>query len=149
MKLSNEYIRGLVDGGGGFTFHTSKKIKNGEIIKIKIPAFALSMHERDRALIEGVRNALGINNRVYTFRSPSYGYSSLRGNKAVLVVRKFSSLKNVIIPFFYKRLRGNKGIQFMDWLEKIGLDPMVPDSYKLLYRLHASGYFDKNPKFID
>ena len=66
----------------------------------------------------------------------------------VLVVRKFSSLKNVIVPFFYKKLKGNKGLQFINWLEKIGSDPMVPDIYKLLYRLHSSGYFEKNPKFV-
>ncbi len=147
MQLSNEYIRGLVDGEGCFTFYTTKTTRGGKVIKTKIPAFALSMHERDRALIEGVRDSLGISNRVYTFRSPSYG-GSVRGNKTVLVVRKFSSLKNVIIPFFYKKLKGNKGLQFLDWLEKIGSDPLVPDSYKLLYRLHTSGYFDDNPKFI-
>ncbi len=147
MKLSNEYIRGLVDGEGCFTFYTSQTIRNGRVVKIRIPAFAISMHERDRALVEAVRDSLGVNNRVYNFRSPRYG-GSLRGNKVVLVVRKFSSLKNVIVPFFYKKLKGNKGLQFINWLEKIGSDPMVPDIYKLLYRLHSSGYFEKNPKFV-
>jgi len=145
MKISNEYIRGLVDGEGCFTFYTNTDTDG---IKRKIPAFAISMHERDKSLLESVKHSLGLRNKVYIFKS-SVGDGMKRGKKAVLVVRGLGSLKNTIIPLFYKRLVGHKGIQFIGWLEKIGQDPLVPESYKLLYRLYKAGYWDRNPKFID
>ena len=50
---------------------------------------------------------------------------------------------------FYKKLKGNKGRQFEQWLEKIGNDPAVPDSYKFIYKIYKAGFYDKNPKFLD
>lgn len=148
MKLSNEYIRGLVEGEGCFTFHTRDGKKNGKKIKEKSPAFALSMNERDKELIEAVRDNLSLKNKVYIHK-PYKGDGYNRGNRATLVVRAFGSLKNIIIPFFYKRLKGNKANQFDDWLKKIGEDPLVGESYKILYRLYKNGYWDRNPKFLD
>lgn len=138
MKLSNEYIRGLVESEGCFTFS-----RNGDK---KIPAFYLVMHERDRELIKMVKESLGLNNKVYKFR-PYLGDGIKRGPTARLIVREFGNLKNIIVPFFYNRLFGNKGKQFTEWLKKIGNDPLVPETYKILYRLHKSGYWIKNNNF--
>ncbi len=154
MILSNEYIRGLIDGEGCFSFCTipsSKKLE-GKLIRQKIPAFLLNMHVRDKDLVQGVRDHLGLRNRVYEYRStPLHGHnkSYLRGNKAVLIVRDLGQLKNKIVPFFYGRLKGHKGEQFNIWLDKIGSDPEVVDDYRLIYRLHKSGWFENNPKYSD
>jgi len=104
------------------------------------------MHVRNRDLIKGVRDHLGLKNKIYTYHHPGKdGYN--RAPYVLLIVRDFGSLKNIIIPFFYKKLAGDKGIQFYEWLDKIGIDPMVPESYKLLYKLHESGFYSENPKF--
>lgn len=70
-----------------------------------------------------------------------------RGNQVTLIVREFPSLKNIIVPFCYKRLKGYKGGQFKEWIEKIGNDPEVSDTYKLIYRFYHSGYYERNNKF--
>lgn len=149
MKLSNDYIRGLVDGEGCFSFHTRNAQKTKQHIrKEKIPVFCIAMHERDRALIEAMRDHLKLKNKVYIHKAyKGDGYK--RGNKAVLFIRDIGSLKNIIIPFFYKKLKGYKSQQFIEWLEKIGNDPAVANSYKLLYRLYKCGFYDKNLKFLD
>lgn len=140
--LSYEYIRGLIDGEGTFTFYTSLS-KN----KVKIPAFALRMHIRDKSLIEAVRDTLGLNNKVYTYHHRGKDGAN-RGPQAMLIVRGFSSFRDIIIPLFYKKLHGHKAIQFKDWLEKMGSDPMVPRDYQLLSKLYKKGYFeDKAKKF--
>jgi len=144
--LSNEYIRGLVDGEGCFTFYPGYKNKNGR--KSKLPAFVLAMNERDKNLIEMVRDALGLRNSLYT-RKPSIKDDYKRGNVTVLVVREFDQLKDIVIPFFYGKLKGYKGEQFTAWLEKIGSDPDVSDRYKSLYRLYKWGIFGKLPKFTE
>lgn len=144
--LSYEYIRGLVEGEGCFSFSTSPRKATGE--KYKIPSFTISMHERDLELLKMIKNTLGLKNRIYN-HGP---YTKDRFNRAkivTLVVREFGSLKNIIIPLFYKCLKGNKGRQFQAWLEKIGSDPDVAPSFKLLYRLYKCGFYDKNPKFND
>src|SRR5437764_1363652 len=133
--LSYEYIRGLVEGEGCFTFSTSKTISGGIITKRKVPAFAIGMHERDQDLLYLVRDTLGLKNKVYNYKSPQYN-GHKRGRKAILIVREFGPLKNVIVPFFYKRLQGNKGKQFEAWLEKIGTDPDVPETYKFIYKIY-------------
>jgi hypothetical protein len=56
QKLSYDYIRGLVDGEGCFSFHTGSRRANGR--KYKIPTFVIAMNERDRNLIEKVKNTL-------------------------------------------------------------------------------------------
>lgn len=146
--LSYDYIRGLVDGEGSFTFSTtSKKNREGVVVsRSKVPTFAIGMHERDFELITKVRDTLGLTNKVYLYKNDQKdGYT--RGKKAFLIVREFNQLKNIVVPFFYNRLEGYKGIQFNEWLEKIGSDPEVSDHFKLIYRLHKSGFYLNNPKF--
>ncbi len=147
-KISYEYIRGLIEGEGSFVF-TSNSRKNalGEIKKIKIPTFVIGMHERDEPLLCLARDRMGLGNRVYNYKSSNRdGYN--RGRKAFLIVREIGSLKNIVVPFFYDHLIGFKGVQFNKWLDDIGLDPDVPESYKIIYRLHGNGYYKKNPKFL-
>jgi len=142
-ELTNDYIRGLIEGEGNFTFSRNKK---SDGTSVKIPSFQLKMHIRDRALIKGVRDHLGLNNKIYTYHHPGKdGYK--RDPYVLLIVRDFGSLKNIIIPFFYDGLAGSKAVQFNEWLEKISHDSMVPESYGLLYRLHESGFYKENPKF--
>jgi len=142
-KLTNDYIRGLVDGGGSFTFTTTK---GSNRTRTKIPAFQLRMHIADKDLVEGVRDKLGLKSRVYIYHHP--GKDGLnRGAYAMLIVREIGNLKNTVIPFFYNRLAGNRAVQFNEWLNSIRSDPMVPESYDILYRLHENGYYAKNPKF--
>ena len=145
-NLTHYYIRGLVEGEGTFTFDT--RISGG--IKYKIPSFALAMHVRDKDLIEGVRDFLKIKNKVYVYYYPGKDQSrSKRGSKAILIIREIGSLKNKIIPLFYKNLVGNKAIQFDGWIEKIGEDKSVPKSYKILYRLCKNGFYENNPEYFN
>lgn len=138
-KLSKEYIRGLVEGEGCFTFSTTKQ-KNK---KVHVPSFQIRMHIRDKELLEALRDLIGIKNKVYSYYYPGNdGYK--RGAQAILIVREFPNLKNIIIPLFYDSLAGYKGIQFHEWLEKIGSDPLVPESFKFLHRLHKGGFYKKN-----
>ncbi len=147
FSLSNEYIRGLVDGEGCFTF-CSIPTRNKEGQKFKLPAFVLRMHHRDHDLITAVRDALKLRNKIYVCKpSTKDGYN--RGNMSSIIVRDLGSLKNVIVPFFYKRLRGYKAIQFLNWIDRIGSDPVIPENYKIIYRLYNCGYWDKNQKFLD
>ncbi len=153
MNLTNEYIRGLVEGEGSFTFHTTRKKTDGT--KYKLPAFVISLHIRDAHLLEMVRDKLGLKSKIY-YRIPRViiqnaktGKKYLSGRQAILMARDFEQLKDIIIPFFYKKLNGYKGIQFMEWLEKIGSDPGVSDRFKSLHRLYKWGVFDKDPKFTE
>ncbi len=143
MPISNDYIRGLVDGEGCFTFHTTQWTRiNGETIRKKIPTFTVAMHERDELLLFSIKLALGLSSKIYKL-GPYNKDGSKRGKKVVLTVRDLGQLKNIIIPLFYGRLIGHKRNQFADWLEKIGTDPEVAERYKLLHRLHKTGYFER------
>jgi|SRR3989344_2141022 len=133
-EITHEYIRGLVEGEGSFTFSSSGHRK--------IPSFQIRMHIRDKVLLEKMRDFLKLRNRIYTYHYP--GKDNKRGPQAVLIVREFGNLKNIIIPLFYESLIGHKSSQFADWLEKIGSDSSVPQNYKLLYRLHKSGFYSRN-----
>lgn len=153
MDISNEYIRGLVEGEGCFSLHTGRIMANGR--KYKLPAFMLAMHIRDKDLIEAIRDNLGLKVKIY-YRSPRVNISNaktgdvyLSERQTILVVRDFKQLKDIIIPFFYKKLKGHKGNQFIEWLEKIGADPDVSDRFKSLYRLYKWGIYDNLPKFKD
>ena len=139
-KLTYEYIRGLIEGEGCFTFCKIGKYQ-------KIPAFAIGMNERDKELLHLVKDTMGLRNRIYQYppRIRKDGYK--RDGMCILTVRDFGQLKNIIIPFFYKRLRGNKGKQFNQWLDNIGNDPKISEHFRFLYKLHKSGFYDKNPKF--
>lgn len=105
------------------------------------------MHDRDFELLSAVRDYLKLPNKIYR-QKPYRADGFNRGNRATLVVRELSSLKNIIVPFFYKNLIGNKGKQFDIWIESIGKDAKVRESYKLIYRLYKSGYWDKPDNFL-
>lgn len=151
--ISNEYIRGLIEGEGSFTFHTGRKKSNGQ--KTKMPAFVVSMHIRDKDLLNKIKQKLGLKNKLYyrvpriTSQNPKTGVRYLSERQAILVVRDFIQLKDIIIPFFYKKLIGYKGVQFVAWLEKIGSDSDISDRYKSLYHLYKWGAYDKLPKFTE
>lgn len=66
-----------------------------------------------------------------------------RGKMAKLIVRDYKSLSGVVVPFFYGKLHGNKGVQFQEWLEKIGGQD-VPYPYREIYNLYKNGYYRKN-----
>jgi hypothetical protein len=142
MILTDDYIRGLVDGEGCFSF-CNVPLAKGQLIKSRLPTFILSMNIRDEALLEAVKDHLGVKTKIYKlgpYRKDGYN----RGMVARLMVRDIGTLKNAIVPFFYKKLRGYKGIQFNEWIENIGKDERVPESYKIIWRLCKSGYYDKN-----
>ena len=139
-NISYDYIRGLVQGTGTFTFTTSSNL--GSLRKRKIPAFQLRMSTSDENLLEVIRDKLKLKNKIYVYHYLGKD-SSNRKPIAILIVREISALKNIIIPVFYNQLLGSRADQFEEWLEKIGTDPAVPKSYKLLYRLHQSGYFKR------
>lgn len=140
QKLSYEYIRGLTEGEGTFTFSTNGKAGH------KVPAFTIKMHVRDKELLEMVRDTMGLKNRVYEYNHQGHD-GHKRGPQAMLIVRELGNLKNIVVPFFYGRLKGNKGKQFNEWLEKIGDDPNIPESYKFIYKIHKVGFYKRNPKF--
>ena len=146
QELSYEYIRGLTEGEGCFSFCT---IGWSSKPKIKIPTFVIGMSRRDKELLLKVKEALKLRNKVYEYgpRIRKDGYK--RNGTAILIIRDIGQLKNIIVPLFYKKLRGNKAKQFSEWLEKIGSDPDVPRSYKFIYKIYKAGFYDKNPKYID
>ncbi len=143
-KLTNEYIRGLVEGEGCFTFCTSGFTRPRK----RIPAFVISMSARDKDLIYLIKETLKLRNKVYEFKERINGKYTSKP-MVTLIVRDFGQLKNIIVPFFYKRLMGNKGKQFEEWIKKIGIDPDVPESYRFINRLCRIGYYDKNIKYPD
>ncbi len=141
-RLSNDYIRGLVDGEGCFTFYPHKTKKAGGIfLNEKIPAFVIAMHARDRWLILETAEFLGVNSNIYIYK-PYVKDGAKRGHSVKFIVRSAIELKEIIVPFFYKKLAGHKGKQFFEWLEKIGNDPEVPVRYKTIYDLYKSGFWD-------
>lgn len=103
-KISDDYIRGLIEGEGHFG---SDNRGNG----VKIPCFVLKMHVRDKELIEGVRDYLGVSHRVYEYTHQERPY-------AMLIIRDIPTLKNKIVPLFNNKLLGFKGTQFSWWLGK-------------------------------
>ncbi len=143
--ISDDYLRGLVEGEGCFTFcNIPVYNRNGK--KFALPTFVIQMHERDKSLIESLKTRLGLKNRIYVHRRPALSQKDKiyrRGPMATLIVRDIGSLKNKIVPFFYGKLHGNKGRQMIEWLEAIGSRDDIPDKYKIIYRLHSYGYFDK------
>lgn len=109
-----------------------------------MPAFAIKTRVENKELLEAIRDSLGLKNKIYVYNHQKMdGYK--RRPRAMIIVREFGHLKNIIIPFFYKRLKGNKGKQFNEWLERIGKDPTVPETFKFIYKIYKSGFYDKNP----
>ncbi len=145
-KLTYEYIRGLIEGEGCFTFCAGFRNKNGK--KSQIPTFALKMHIRDYDLILKVSETLDLKNNILICK-PWRKDGHKRGAMAALMVRDFQQLKDIIIPLCHRKLYGYKAEQFVEWIEKIGSDPDVSDRYKSLYRLYVWGIYDKHPNFKD
>ncbi|MEX2054124.1 MAG: LAGLIDADG family homing endonuclease [Candidatus Colwellbacteria bacterium] len=145
---SREYIRGLVEGSGNFTFTSNiRKRSDGSIKKTKIPTFTIGMHIENYDLLCKARDVMGLSNKIYTFAPYTKdGYN--RGRKAILTVREIGNLKNLVVPFFYNKLIGDKSVQFEAWLSAIGKDPLVPEGFKIIYRLHRSGYYTNNTKSV-
>lgn len=131
-----DYIRGLTEGEGTFTFSTNTSKKR------RVPAFCIKMHARDKKLLELVRDSLGLKNKVYEYeQSRSDGVK--RSRQVFLIIRDIGSIKNVIVPLFYKNLIGNKGKQFEDWIRRIGNDPWIPERFKFIYKLYKSGFYER------
>ncbi len=144
-NLSWEYIRGLVEGEGCFTFHTVGPKDS----KKKMPTFAINMSRRDEELLRKVRNSLNLKSSVYVYppRQRKDGYK--RQGMAVLLVRGFGDIKNIIIPLFYKKLNGYKAVQFDKWINNIEQDPNVLKIYKLIPKLYKNGFYDRNFRHYD
>ena len=136
-NISYDYIRGLVQAAGTFTFTTSAKL--GSLKSRKIPAFQIRMHADNQELLKAIVKHLELKNRIYVYRYNKDGAN--RKPITLLIIREFSSLKNTIIPLFYEQFTGDKETEFKEWLRRIGSDPRVPKSYKLLYRLHKNGFY--------
>ncbi len=139
-NISYDYIRGLVQGTGSFTFTTSTKL--GSLRMRRIPTFQLRTHASNQKLLGEIRDLLDLKNKIYTYHYPGKDRAN-RKPVAILLIREFSALKNVIIPLFYGQLVGDKADEFNDWLKKIESDHTVPKSYKLFYRLYKSGYYER------
>ena len=123
MQITDDYIRGLTDGEGCFTCcNVPTKSKTGN--KLKIPTFLIAMHVRDRSLLVKVMDYLDLKGELYILK-PSLKDGCKRGYSARFMVRNFGDLRDIIIPFFYKKLIGYKGIQFIEWLQKITSDSYV------------------------
>ena len=139
-KISNEYIRGLIEGEGCFTFCSAPRADG---TKVQIPTFVLAMHERDRDLVEAVKDQLGLKNKLKEIKAYTKdGYN--RGGTVRLMVRDIGSIKNIIVPFFHNKLVGYKGEQFAEWIKKMEEDPLVREDFKLIPRLCKSGFYEKN-----
>ena len=147
--LSEEYIRGLIEGEGCFTFEPKIGRKKE---KVRVPVFAIGMHERDQELLRLVRTSMKLpkinSNTVYVNGPYNYNGCKNNGKIAKLIVRDYLSLKEVIVPFFYGKLRGHKGIQFREWIEKIG-DKNVPYPYRHIFNLHKKGYWGNPNPFAE
>jgi hypothetical protein len=134
MNITPDFIRGLIVGEGCFTF--SARIDKLHNRKIKIPTFSLKMHIHDRRLLTMVRDALGLDARVYEYNHNKWHY-------ALLIIRNIGDIKDIIIPFFYNKLIGYKKEQFNRWLNRFN-EPDVAESYKFIYRLYKSGFYDRD-----
>lgn len=146
-EITYEYIRGLTDGEGCFTFHTANRLdKTGGVVFNRFPVFVINMNERDYELLSTIKEKLGLRNEIYRGKAwRGDGYN--RGSVAKLMVRNLGELKNVIVPLFYKKLIGYKAKQFEEWIEKIGNDQTVMKSFKLIYRIYKAGYYDSDRRF--
>lgn len=134
-EISYEYIRGLIEGEGTFTFSPNKT--SGTIV----PAFAIRMHIRDKKLITMMRNKLKLKNRIYEYNHQGND-GHKRGPTVTLIVREVGNLKNIIVPLCYKKLIGNKADSFEKWMNIIGDDPRVTKHYKFINKLYCAGFYE-------
>lgn len=147
-NINYDYIRGLVAGEGCFSFCSIPVLgKNGN--RLKIPAFILQMSQQDRNLVYLVKDKMGLRNRIYEYKPRPRKDPYNRQGMVMLIVRDFGQIKNIVVPFFYKKLIGFKAKQFEDWLENIGNDPDIQENYRFIYKIYKAGFYDKNPKYWD
>lgn len=138
-NLTKDYVCGLIEGEGSFMF-SSKRGANKE--KQKIPTFQLKMNSKNKDLVEGVRDFLGLKNKVYVYENKAKD-KVIRDPYTLLIIRGVGDLKNIIVPFFYNSLAGCKEEEFIGWLERIGEDEAVPERYKIIHRLYKGGFYEK------
>lgn len=103
MKLSLNFIAGLIEGDGSFMWIW----QNG---KRWVPVFQLKMHVKDKKLVTTVRDSLGLN-------EPVYEYNHGKRHYVLLIIRKRKSLEENIFPAFRNRLYGTKRQQFARWAD--------------------------------
>lgn len=142
-KITKDYILGIIESEGRFTFSTrTRKLANGTVVQTRVPTFSISMHENNEGFLELVKEKMGLDSRVYIYKSKDKDGLS-RSRKALLIVREYGNIKNIVVPFLYGALAGRKAVQFERWIERMGEDPLVADSYKLIYRLCKKGFYNK------
>ena len=103
-EISFEYIRGLVEGEGCFTFCKSTRIRGGIKIIELIPTFALGMSKQDENLMHIISNKLGLKNNVLIFRKAYRKDGYNRQQTVRITVRHPKELRDIIIPLFNKKL---------------------------------------------
>ncbi|MEK7624023.1 MAG: LAGLIDADG family homing endonuclease [Patescibacteria group bacterium] len=99
---SLDFIAGLIAGEGSFLWIH----QNGS----KIPVFQLRMHACERPLFELIKRKLNLDEKIYE-------YTHQGRHSVLLMVRKRSTLEDIIIPVFNGRLFGKKAAQFELWKE--------------------------------
>ena len=100
---SLDFIAGLISVEGSFLWSNQKGIE--------IPVFQLKIQGDEKTLLELIKNKLELKEKVYEYRHQNRHY-------ALLLVRKRSSIENILIPFFEGRLIGKKRLQFENWKNK-------------------------------
>jgi hypothetical protein len=131
VKLNKNFVIGLVVGEGCFAYDRRKQ-KDGSIRYV--PNFTLRMHVRDIDLVRAIRNYLDVDQRVYEYIHNNRHYGMFN-------IRNIGDIKNIIVPFFYKNLKGHKAKQFEAWLERMGREDTA-ERYKLVFRLYKNGWYD-------
>jgi hypothetical protein len=96
-----------------------------------------------------VKETLRLRNKIYSYKARVDGPFKHNTGMTTLIVRDFGQIKNIIVPLFYKKLIGNKGLQFEQWIEKMASDPLVPNTFKLIPVLYKNGYYEKNWRKYD
>lgn len=94
--VSNEYVVGLTDGEGCFYVNVGKSSRYRTGYRIQLH-FHLKMQERDRALLEKVRNTIGC--------GEVYFQKELRANHCQCyryTVSAEQDIQGIVIPFFKK-----------------------------------------------
>lgn len=146
--LSYEYIRGIIDRDGCFTFCSAPPRRGMKAPRARIPTFIIAMEEKDLNLLQKLKEALKVRGTIYKLggKVSSDGYKRTGMNS--IMVRDFGQLKNIIVPLCHKKLHGYKASQFENWIEIMSCDDSVPKLYKLIPTLVHSGFYDKDPNFL-
>jgi hypothetical protein len=100
---SLDFIAGLISAEGSFLWSNQKGNE--------IPVFQLKIQGKEKILLDLIKMQLGLKEKVYEYRHQNRHY-------ALLLVRKKSTIENILIPFFDERLLGTKKSQFEVWKNK-------------------------------